>query len=536
MNLNNYALRSIYILILIANIKSYIVIPLKSTDDLYFYKLSKKDISISNKNVIHEIFHKYIFNALYTDLTIGEPYQKSTAFIFQDNFGFYFYEEFSTKELKELGVDNYNFYLKNKSESIIQTDEVNYNQTFWTYLSYEEILYLYKFDENKILNLEKFEEEKQSKTDKKIQFIYSIRNSSKIPNTTDFINMEKKFKKEKEELRKLNFTNFSYFSIGLNFKTSSYFYDIKSFINEFYSKKEINSKEWSIFYLNKNISFIKNYQAYLIIGSTPHIYFSNHFKEIQKFSTYSEKDSWSSKPTLTFYDIYTKINETSVQLVNYDKRVELDFNFGLIKATWYMKNILDSKYFNKLIKQGKCFESQINKTEYTYYAYYYCDKNKITNEDLNSFPGIYFKHNEFSFIFELNAEDLFETYGNIIIFKIVFDTSSHLVLGKIFLTKYLFSYDDESKKIYFYNKNYGKEDNNDIDTNDNNKNKYFIILIILIICGVIVFAIIGFFIGKFIYNKKKIPTQELSDIEKDDNFINNENNIDNNNDENKLIP
>ena len=223
-------------------------------------------------------------------------------------------------------------------------------------------------------------------------------------------------------------------------------------------------------------------------------------------------------------------------MVNYDKRVELDFNFGLIKATWYMKNILDSKYFSKLIKQGKCFESQINKTEYTYYAYYYCDKNKITNEDLNSFPGIYFKHNEFSFIFELNAEDLFETYGNIIIFKIVFDTSSHLVLGKIFLTKYLFSYDDESKKIYFYNKNYGKEDNNDIETNDNNKNKYFTIQIILIICGVIVFAIIGFFIGKFIYNKKKIPTQELSDIEKDDNFINNENNIDNNNDENKLIP
>jgi hypothetical protein len=107
MNLNYPALKLLYISILIVNIKSYVVIPLKSTDDLYFSKLSKKYISINDKDIINEIFHKYIFNVLYTDLIIGEPNQKSTAFILQDNFGFYFYEEFSTKELKELGYDNY---------------------------------------------------------------------------------------------------------------------------------------------------------------------------------------------------------------------------------------------------------------------------------------------------------------------------------------------------------------------------------------------------------------------------------------------
>ena len=539
MNLNYPALKLLYISILIVNIKSYIVIPLKSTDDLYFSKLSKKDITINNKDIINEIFHKYIFNVLYTDLIIGEPNQKSTAFILQDNFGFYFYEEFSTKELKELGYDNYNFYLKNKSKSIIRSDELSYNQSFWTYLNYEEDLYLYKFNDNKILNLEKFEKEKLSKTEEKIHFIYSIRNSSKIPNETDFINMEKKFQKEKEELRKLNFTNFSYFSIGLNFITRRSYHITTSFIDEFYSKKEISNKEWSIYYINSNKSFLKNnannYNSFLIIGSSPHIYFSNIFKEVQKFSTYSEKYSWSNAPTLTFYDIYSKINESNAQLVNYDKRVELDFNFGLIKATWYTKTILDRIYFTNLINQGKCFESQLNMTEYTFYIYYYCDKNKITNEDINSFPGVNFHHNEFSYIFELNAEDLFETYGNIIIFKIVFDTSSYWVLGKLFLTKYFLSYDDDNKKIYFYNKNYGENDNNDINTNDNDKNKYFIIQLILIICGVIIFTILGFFIGKFIYNKRKVSTQELSDIENDDNLINKEN-IDTNDDGNKLIP
>ena len=117
----------------------------------------------------------------------------------------------------------------------------------------------------------------------------------------------------------------------------------------------------------------------------------------------------------------------------------------------------------------------------------------------------------------------------IIIFKIVFDTSNYWVLGKIFLAKYMFSFDEEDKKIYFYNKNYG--DNGEIDLNNHEKNNYLIIQVISIIIGIIIFSILGFFIGKFFYNKKKIITHELDDIE-DENFIyNNTNNI-----QNKLSP
>ena len=511
---------------------SYIVIPLKSTDDLYFSKLSKNDISINDKEIINEIFHKSIYNILYTDLIIGEPNQKATAFIFQENHGFYFYEEFSAKELKELGSSNYNFYVKDKSETIIHSDELNYEHSFWTYLSYEELLYIFKFDEDEIFDIEKFGYKKLSKTDKRIHFLYSIRNASKIPNSTDFINMEKKFQKEKEELRKLNFTNFSYFSIGLHFGTKSTIHEIKSFIDEFYSKNELNNKEWTIYYPNNKKSIKKNnnnFNAFLIIGSSPHICLSNIFNKNQLFSTYSEKYFYSNTPTLSFYDIYTKIDNNIISFAKFSKTVELNFNFGLIRATWYAKTILQEKYFSNLIDQGKCFESKLNKSEYTYYAYFYCDKNKITKEEINNFPGIYFHHTEFSYIFELNCNDLFETFGNIIIFKIVFDTSNYLVLGKIFLTKYMFSFDEEDKKIYFYNKNYG--DNEENDLNDHEKNNYLIIQVISIIIGIIIFSILGFFIGKFFYNKKKIITHELDDIE-DENFIYN----DTNNIQNKLIP
>ena len=191
------------------------------------------------------------------------------------------------------------------------------------------------------------------------------------------------------------------------------------------------------------------------------------------------------------------------------------------------------RYFNNLIKQGKCFESKLYKTEYTYYGYYYCDKNKITNEEIKKFPTIYFKHIFFSKVFELNADDLFETFGDIIIFKMVFDTSTHWMLGQIFLSKYMFSFNTDNKKIYFYNKNIKIDENGNIEPELNNKNKYLILQIILIIICVIVFGIIGFFIGKCIY-KRKIVAHELKEME-EDNFIENNNN-DTNDNERRIIP
>ena len=110
MSFNKLQIIILNISILLVYIKSYIIIPLKSTDDLYFSQLSQTDLSINNKEKINEIFSKYINNVLYTDLVMGEPNQKATAFLSQDDYGFYYYEEFSTKQLKELGSSNYNFY------------------------------------------------------------------------------------------------------------------------------------------------------------------------------------------------------------------------------------------------------------------------------------------------------------------------------------------------------------------------------------------------------------------------------------------
>jgi hypothetical protein len=74
------------------------------------------------------------------------------------------------KELKELGYLNYNLYSKNKSKTIIHSNELNYDFNFWTYLSYEEVLFLYKFEENHIFNSEDIRNIKATKTNNRINF------------------------------------------------------------------------------------------------------------------------------------------------------------------------------------------------------------------------------------------------------------------------------------------------------------------------------------------------------------------------------
>ena len=257
------------------------------------------------------------------------------------------------------------------------------------------------------------------------------------------------------------------------------------------------------------------------MGSMPHIYLSNIFDEKEQFSTYGERYDWNNYPTLSFYDIYIKPNNEIIPLNKYDKSAVFNFNFDLIRANRYIKTILEEKFFSNFIKSEKCFEGRVNKTEYSYFAYYYCDKNKIAKEEINDFPTIYLENKELSFNFELNSYDLFETFGDIIIFKIVFDISStSLILGKIFLKKYMFSFNEENRKIYFYNKLY-TDDEDDVANNNRNNNKYLVFKIIIIILAIAIFSILGFSLGKLIYKKRK-NAHELDDIE-NENFFSEDN-------------
>ena len=136
---------------------------------------------------------------------------------------------------------------------------------------------------------------------------------------------------------------------------------------------------------------------------------------------------------------------------------------------------------------------------------FYCDKDVKDLLKKSEYMKLYFNHRFFGKTFELDFDDLFEEKNNFIFFKIFFDEGKTDIwrLGKPFLVKYFFSYNFDGKTISYYNME--KEENN------GNKN-YRTILIVVIVVLALAFLVMGFFLGKYLYNirkKKKMKAEEL---------------------------
>ena len=118
--------------------------------------------------------------------------------------------------------------------------------------------------------------------------------------------------------------------------------------------------------------------------------------------------------------------------------------------------------------------------------------------------------NQFDTIFELNYKDLFREKGDKIYFLVFFGLipRSYFEIGNIFLKKYFFTFNQDSKSIgYYLDIKKPKQAENSISFFNSN---YFIIIVISLI---IVFSGVGFFVGKIAYNKiRKKRKNELDDL------------------------
>ena len=129
----------------------------------------------------------------------------------------------------------------------------------------------------------------------------------------------------------------------------------------------------------------------------------------------------------------------------------------------------------------------------------------------NNFPPLYFKMNQFNKIFELNYNDLFQEKNGKIYFLITFSETpqNYFEIGKIFLKKYTFTFNQDSKTIGYYLKT--KDSNNSEPDNGLFFTKTS--FIIIVVCVLIAFSVIGFFVGKYVYEKfRKRRMNELDDI------------------------
>ena len=148
---------------------------------------------------------------------------------------------------------------------------------------------------------------------------------------------------------------------------------------------------------------------------------------------------------------------------------------------------------------------------------------------MKKFPTLYFYHREFNYTFELNYEDLFEEINNNIYFLVVKNIGNFDIdiwkMGKTFLNKYQFSFNQDSKMISFYPHTNNYNYNIDEDEKKNKENiKYNASYIWIAICITCLF--VGIYIGTKIINKKrKNRANELDDeyeynykTEKEDNY------------------
>ena len=215
------------------------------------------------------------------------------------------------------------------------------------------------------------------------------------------------------------------------------------------------------------------------------------FKDIYFYSSniYNEENIINNKINLIKED-----NDGSANAI-------LDFNYGLITGSKNYYNLIKEDFFNFYINSSICFENQTQIKDRSNKIYLYCLKDKFNTKDINSFPSLYFYHSEFNYTFELNHKDLFRHDENYIYFLVLFDTNKQNIwtLGKIFLSKYQFYFNHDSKMIGFC------DDNNEYYKNKINNKKmngeFFLYLFIFVF---IAFAsIFAFRKGyKFIVGKK----------------------------------
>lgn len=257
--------------------------------------------------------------------------------------------------------------------------------------------------------------------------------------------------------------------------------------------------------INKNIWSIKyiNLQPYLILGENLDINGYNDYDEIKRTNCYSSGfyNYW--------YFLFNDIKIGNVKL-NEKRIAQYSPDIGVIVGVKEYQNFIQKNFFDDFIKNKKCYKNKINYDK-KYYFYYECD----VNINLDNFQQLEFIHQELSYKFILDKNDLFVDYNNKKYFLCIFEeefgnnnqNKKNWIFGTPFVKKYNFIFDQDSKLIFFNDK--GNEINiNSHFENSGNNTFTLIIIIFLIAFACLLFA---YLIIKIIFRPKQIKANELED-------------------------
>jgi hypothetical protein len=315
-------------------------------------------------------------------------------------------------------------------------------------------------------------------------------------------------------------------------------------ITQLKQKKFINEYCWFILFnkatkYNKDNSLydpdeIFNLKGNIFFGDFPHNFDKKNFYKSQLIKTYtSHTYSNIMKWELKFNKIYFKDNDAKEIKID-DKVVKIDPSKYLIFAPKEYYELIIENFFQKYIDEDIC--------SYAYFEEYtsiYCYKSdKFSIDKITTFPTVCFEHINLEYTFELTYKDLFVEKDNIYWFLVVSDDQFNVndwILGNLFMRKYQFVFNLDTKEIGFYNPSLTKEENADgKNSNGSNAVLYILLIIalIIIIIGVGIFIKMKFFPG---ISKKKRANELDDDYEYVSDKKERNNNMNSNENDNKLF-
>jgi len=311
-----------------------------------------------------------------------------------------------------------------------------------------------------------------------------------------------------------------YLTIGLQVRIS--FQDKFNLVYLLKEKNITSSYDWFISFNDRdnkkgelyNLNNLIMSSPQLVIGGSPHNFQPDIFLEDNLKISHSQNYYWM----LYFKNIYYYTNDiTNIKQKMLHCQVQFNFDQNYIIATPDFHYNIKNDFFNYYLSKSICHYYNDSKIDI---EGYYCEKSEKFNiNNLKKFPKIYFEHKEFNYTFELSYQDLFVEYNGKYWFLIVLmkGNDDNWFFGSIFLRKYQFVFNPDSKMINFYDVNITDENSINTESEDNNKDKngklkYFLVIFGIIISWII-FIVVGIFIGKYIYKKynKKQRANELDD-------------------------
>ena len=262
--------------------------------------------------------------------------------------------------------------------------------------------------------------------------------------------------------------------------------------------------QFKLLNLTDSYDFTFNYNKnYFRFGDLPEFTHPEKYKEEDFYYTNSITSS-NHYFKLMFYKLIF-INKANGEVKELISLLSGTYEFGInyMVGTDDFKKFIQEQFFNNYT--DLCKEEIITYQNENYTTFYCENKDNL----IKNFPLIVFYHIDLTVKFSFNSDDLFtEIKSGKYLFNIIFPTEKTISweFGGVFIKKYQLFLNINNKNMTYYNGNYTET----YIINEKQKN-YLILKIVIIIVLVCIIFILGYLLGKQIYQKRMHRANELDD-------------------------